>query len=699
MKITRYIILAFSAMAVLSCHTKEMVVFNPEDVVSPVFRTAPELLISSGNVDTGAAGYEWEKADFGVASQIIYSVEAQVGDGPVVEVSSGLSGTKAEVSYQVLNERLVKDLGVMPGFPVEVNFYIAARLNDSGKWYSEAVPARVSTVRIDEERKNLYVVGSFCDWVFNTPQHLYNFDEGTHVYEGFVGFGDVASSGFKFTGGTDWTNMSKYNFGLKKGQSAGMEPSSVTLDNGDESEDIRCFHRSYYQFALDTVSRALTVGLSFDEAFVEVDGIPYQMSYASVSQMLYADVTLTEDSEVLFSFDGGGRKLGGAYDALQYDGEALVYPFAGDCRIYLNLNDSDRMRAEFDKDAFGKGEENFVNVFWGISGIGGDWDTDAVTLVMEDGFYTAKGVTLTSGEGFKLRRNGNWDVNRGIASNDPDEDIVLPVSVGEATEIAQGGKNMGVPTTGQYDIYLNSSASRIYVMTAGSEAPDIESEPSEWGVVGSVNNWGENGDDIAMYFVKGCYVAYGVVFDQGAGNSFKIRAGNEWDDTKNFGLEMSGIVAADCWYPVHSSGGSGNLSVADGVYDVWFDLRNSRIYVMTEGTDISSAVEGEVELPLTWYITGNFNSWNPSDAAYLMDVEEDYFVFRDFTAKMGCEMKFAPGAWGGDKGASGKFEADKALDTGGDNVKVPAGTYDIYLSRDFTKYWFMTGGKKPQTLN
>lgn len=698
MNIKKYILTLLSVIFLAaSCQVKELVIFNPENVTEPGFASAPDLMMNSGNVNTGSAEYQWEKADFGIYAQIIYSIEAQIGDGPIVEVSSGLSGTKASVSYQVLNERLVKDLGVCPGFPVDVNFYIGAKLADSDKWYSESVKAKVNTVSIEEEYKKMYVVGSFCDWIFNTPQHLYNFDEQERVFEGFVGLGTDASSGIKFTGGTNWSNMSKFNFGLKKGQSAGSEPSSITLENSSESDDIRCFSKSYYQFALDTTSRELTVHSSFNEASVVVNGTPYKMSFASVKQVLYVDVTLTENSEVEFSFDNG-RTLGGQYDNLKYDGEALVYPYAGDYRIYLNLNNSKKMYAEFDSSAYGKGEENFVNVFWGIIGLGGNWDTDAATLVMEEGFYTAKDIALKAGEGFKLRKNANWGTNRGAADGNPDDEIATEATIGAATNLAQDGGNICVGADGLYDIYLNAKASRLYIMAAGTEGPGIESEPSEWGIVGSFNEWGESADDVEMYLVKGLYVAYNVSFDQGKGNSFKIRANNVWDDTKNYGLEFGGKVKAGYWYPLLSSGGSGNMNIEDGTYDIWFDERNHRIYILEPGTDVTSAVEGTVEMPATWYLVGNFNSWNPGDARYLMEVEDDYYVFKEFKATTGCEMKFAPGVWSGDIGGSGEFKADTALSPGSDNIKVAAGTYDVYLSKNLKNYWFTTGGKKPNEI-
>ena len=89
-----------------------------------------------------------------------------------------------------------------------------------------------------------------------------------------------------------------------------------------------------------------------------------------------------------------------------------------------------------------------------------------------------------------------------------------------------------------------------------------------------------------------------------------------------------------------------------------------------------------------WYIVGNFNSWNPADAAYQMTVEGDCYVYDNFTAAADCELKFAPGVWSGDKGGNKDFAADTWLNTGNYNIFVEAGTYKIYLKNDLSQYKF-----------
>ncbi len=101
--------------------------------------------------------------------------------------------------------------------------------------------------------------------------------------------------------------------------------------------------------------------------------------------------------------------------------------------------------------------------------------------------------------------------------------------------------------------------------------PFVE-EPSEWGVVGDLTSWGGSADIVMFntWKAKDLYVAYNVEIASGA---FKVRANNEWNDAKNYGLTAAGKVYADSYYSVVSGGNSQNITpMAYGTYDVYFDL-------------------------------------------------------------------------------------------------------------------------------
>ena len=200
----------------------------------------------------------------------------------------------------------------------------------------------------------------------------------------------------------------------------------------------------------------------------------------------------------------------------------------------------------------------------------------------------------------------------------------------------------------------------------------------------------------------GLFVAYNVAMPDGG---FKIRANGEWNDAKNYGLEAAGAVEVDHWYSVITSGGSGDMSLTAGNYDIWFDLNNTKVYIMTPGKAISEAQEGTAgsgstgggeETQQDWYLVGNFNGWTAADANYKMTAEGDWYVFKNFTAD-GDGVKFvADENWAVNRGGAfaGAGQAI-ALTQGGDNMNVAAGTYDVYLSKDASVAYFMTPGQTP----
>ena len=327
---------------------------------------------------------------------------------------------------------------------------------------------------------------------------------------------------------------------------------------------------------------------------------------------------------------------------------------------------------------------------WGVAGTMTNWADNAdLAMTAEGDWFIAKNVTIEAGSEFKFRANGNWTNNRGT-------ETATAVAADTETKVVANGQNMTAAVPAIYDIYLSKNADKMKLVKVGDiDVPDPEQPvASDWGIVGDLTNWTDK-KDITMYSYKGMYVAYEVKFP--ADGSFKIRKDGVWNDAANYGLETSGDVEPGYYYKVISSGGSGNIKIKAGTYDIWFDLTNKRVYVLLPGTDPATVSQGTPSAPSNWNLVGSFNGWNPGDKTYAMTAQGDFYVYKGFTCTSTVEMKFAPGSWGGDKGAtsSSNVVKDKKYSTGGSNIKVPAGTYDIYLKKDLKYYWFMTPGSVP----
>lgn len=211
---------------------------------------------------------------------------------------------------------------------------------------------------------------------------------------------------------------------------------------------------------------------------------------------------------------------------------------------------------------------------------------------------------------------------------------------------------------------------------------------TEWGVVGDHNNWGAT-PDITMWTAdNNLMFAKGVELQ--AGKKFKIRANNEWNDAKNWGMSTPQIVYSNMKLPVIVGAGSQDMTVLeDGTYDIYFDLEHELVYLMEAGKSIDTAADYErYEVPQyhnrEWRLVGAFNDWNPNDDNYLMNLTEDNkwaVITTEFAAD--TELKFtANGGWDFNfgNGVTVELGVEYPGYQSGQNIKVPAGAYKISLS-------------------
>ena len=211
-------------------------------------------------------------------------------------------------------------------------------------------------------------------------------------------------------------------------------------------------------------------------------------------------------------------------------------------------------------------------------------------------------------------------------------------------------------------------------------------QASEWGVVGDLNEWGKT-PDIVMYntwHTENLYVAYNVEIASGA---FKIRANNEWNDAKNYGLEAAGSIYADKYYALKNGGDSKDASpMVYGTYDVYFDLANNRVALMTPGKAYAEAVDGGQPIVVVaglkdhvWGLIGSFEASNGWSVDVEMAVEGDYAVAKNVTLANGDLFK---------------IRSDKSWDTPnyGTGCEVNVGdVYTTYKSGDNMKFVGETG--------
>lgn len=582
--------LAAAAGLFVACQKlDEAKVFSPEQVVSPVLHALPaEIVITSENMGE-IQTFTWDAADFGVLTQINYSIEAAVGDEAPVVLFSDLTGTSTEQPYESINTKLVYDVGVEPDTPTAVNFYVSATIGtDYKKVYSEPVSVTMTVTKAERVYPTVWVIGDYCGWSHDNSQFLFSFLDDEINYEGVIDFGEKAANGFKLTGIAGWDDSC--NWGLDgEAEKPEAEASSITLISSGGSGNIDIYSKRFYRFAFDRSSLTLTKSLSFDQLGIVGDGVgswdnDLVMEFDAKTQRFWVDATLVA-GEIKFRLDGAwDTSFGSATEGMLDSGDNIKVP-AGNYRIYVNLNNSAAMTYELNAEDYGQGGEEPEPepevADWYIHGqtvATPEWGPTAMESASSNiAAYKAANVEVAANSEF-LFKSGDESQWIGADASLAGGDGRYTCTIGAAFAVSDNKVNAVVADAGTYDYWLLPDAGRAYVMAAGVK-PEYVAET--WGLVGNLTGWGDLGD--FSLSEEGAYlVRRGVALK--TTDEFKIRYNNAWDDSKNYGTASGGAIDINTAVALITSGGSQNMKVQlDGTYDIYFDLAGSTLYVMSEG--------------------------------------------------------------------------------------------------------------------
>ena len=198
---------------------------------------------------------------------------------------------------------------------------------------------------------------------------------------------------------------------------------------------------------------------------------------------------------------------------------------------------------------------------------------------------------------------------------------------------------------------------------------------SQYGVIGNTGDWGDKAD-IKMYETTedNFYVAYGVEVTSG----FKIRKAGGWVDDYNFGTTSATTKTVNSVVGVYTDGGSVDINVNTGTYDIYFDRLAGQVYIMEPGksyTTVTKPTSSDI-----YSLIGKFAGadWN-KDFDFIYSGDGIWTVVQDFNAS--DQWKVRKGhdwnsAWGYDNIYPGGGLATKANNDG--DIKMnAAGTYVI----------------------
>ena len=599
MKITKYFLSMAAAVGMIAgCQKPEMIqIAAPEDVKAPVLEAlAGPIEITPSNMGLEKVTFSWSAADYGVPTQVNYSLEAARAAAPeaVVTITSGLTVTTAEITYDVLNQILFNDLKLADGVAEDVTFKIGAKLGEYEKIYSNVITVSCKVTAAEKVYPKLTVAGSYAynNWSPGKGQFVFDFEGTDTHYSGVIDFGeDVSALQFKFVGEA-WGNN---EFSVPAGEAQAPEAAELPLVAGGGDNIAAYTTHRYYSLTLDKSAPKVIKNFAFNQIGVigSFNGwaADVVMQFNPEKQRFYADVEFTEDGQFKLRADADWAVNWGAdaFGMTVSNSDGNLEAKAGKYRIYANMNNPAGMTIELVAGMYGKDEpvggtttpepepEPTPVSGWGLIGAFNGWAGD-LALTSDGTYYAVKGVEL-EGE-LKFRKDGDWAVNFGYAEG-------AAFEANAEIALAQDGANIVVPA-GTYDVYLDDANAKAWFITDGTYpgggAAPVE---SEWGLIGSLaacNSWTNN---IKLYEAGEYYSAKGVTFADN--DQFKFRKGETW------GTEVvyEGIVTPDAEYACAAGGGNSTIS-AGGVYDVYLAKSLDKFYVMTQGKTPADAGQAEV---------------------------------------------------------------------------------------------------------
>ncbi len=287
---------------------------------------------------------------------------------------------------------------------------------------------------------------------------------------------------------------------------------------------------------------------------------------------------------------------------------------------------------------------------WGVIGsiCGTNWDTDFPMTEKEPGVFVSEELELHTGDEFKVRQGASWTTNFGADGS-------------------LDGPNFKVEGPGIYVVTLkliDDTTAEITLEKVGdAEDPEgaepedtrTEEEKNAWGVVGTINGWGEN-PDVPLTPTEEIESLFPVLatepIELAEGDEIKIRQGAEW--TNNFG----------------ATGKDGdNIKIEEaGTYTIFFEPATGKIDMLKDGEEgLISIFEGVAN----WGVVGTINGWGETDDLPMTAEETGLFKSEPIELKAGDEIKVRlNGAWDINFGADGRDGANVKVEEDGSYIVI-----------------------------
>lgn len=205
-----------------------------------------------------------------------------------------------------------------------------------------------------------------------------------------------------------------------------------------------------------------------------------------------------------------------------------------------------------------------------------------LVMTYAGGIYSAKGVAMAANDEFKVKDTSTWDISYGggVATLNPNHYM----------KVYANGANIMIAEAGTYDVYFDLEQLNLYVVTAGTDYTTVPLQGEGGGgnppaagsfaVAGTFNGWGDlvmTAEGNGIHSAKGVNL---IAYDE-----LKIKDAATWDIS--FG---GGITFLNPNNHMQLFEAGSNISItAAGTYDIYFDSVKLLLYVVTAGSNYTSA--------------------------------------------------------------------------------------------------------------
>jgi len=218
MRLSYLYLLAFVLMLV-ACEKDQDMVQLESDITAPAITSQQNgfaQVITADNSVSDSITFRWSEADFGVATQLTYTLEIDsAGRSFAGAVSLGATAYDSiTLPLSSFNSRLLDNLKVTPNEASSLELRVRAAIN--GTYTTVSGVIRITITPWKEVRNNepakLWLPGGYQGW---DPAHapiVYAIND--NVYEGYVYIN--SGTAFKFTSSPDWDHIN-YGFSGTEG--------------------------------------------------------------------------------------------------------------------------------------------------------------------------------------------------------------------------------------------------------------------------------------------------------------------------------------------------------------------------------------------------------------------------------------------------------------------------------------------------